>query len=152
MDKGKLDIYVYADWIGLGGPALMGVLSANYGKGRKSFSFEYEHDWLKNKSRIIFDPDIAWFSGVQFPNKKQNFGVFLDSMPDNWGRTLMKRRAALESKDKTGRTILYDTDYLLGVYDESRMGALRFKLDPNGDFLNNTENLSTPPCYMYLYF
>ncbi|HBX49933.1 MAG: toxin HipA [Bacteroidetes bacterium RIFOXYA12_FULL_35_11] len=145
MAKGKFNIYVYADWIGLGGPTLMGVLSAHYGKGRKSFCFEYEPGWLKNKNRIVFDPDIEWYSGTQFPNNKENFGVFLDSMPDTWGRTLMKRRAALESNEKTGRKILYDTDYLLGVYDESRMGALRFKLEPNGNFLDHSKVFSIPP-------
>ncbi|MDA3912519.1 MAG: HipA domain-containing protein [Bacteroidales bacterium] len=145
MGKGRFNIYVYADWIGLGGPRLMGILSAHYGKGRKSFSFEYESEWLNNRHRIVFDPDIDWYSGTQFPNSKENFGVFLDSMPDTWGRTLMKRRAALDSKEKNRRKILYDTDYLLGVHDESRMGALRFKLEPNGDFLDNSKDFPTPP-------
>jgi len=145
MDRVKFDIYVYADWIELNGPTLLGILSAHYGKGRKSFSFEYNTDWLKSKERIAFDPDIEWYSGQQFPNNKADFGVFLDSMPDTWGRTIMKRRAALESKDKTGRKILYDIDYLLGVYDESRMGALRYKLDANGPFLDNDEQFSIPP-------
>jgi serine/threonine-protein kinase HipA len=145
MGKGRFDIYVYADWIGLGGPRLMGILSAHYGKGKKSFSFEYEPEWLNNRHRIVFDPDIDWYSGTQFPNSKENFGVFLDSMPDTWGRTLMKRRAALDSKEKNRRKFLYDTDYLLGVHDESRMGALRFKLEPNGDFLDNSKDFPTPP-------
>lgn len=89
---------------------------------------------------------IAWYGGQQYPNGKENFGVFLDSMPDTWGRTLMKRRAALNAKDQ-GKTapVLYDIDFLLGVHDLSRMGALRFKRDPEGDFLDNDLISPAPP-------
>ena len=40
---------------------------------------------------------------------------------------------------------LLESDYLLGVYDESRMGALRFKTNLDGDFLSNDEEFATPP-------
>ncbi|MCD6543289.1 MAG: HipA domain-containing protein [Flavobacteriaceae bacterium] len=146
MAKGKLNIYVYAHWKGLPEPQLMGVLAAHYAKGRKAFSFEYDKEWLKSKYQILIDPDIQFYSGPQFPNKKENFGIFLDSMPDTWGRVLMQRRATHEakSKDKKART-LYEIDYLLGVYDESRMGALRFKLDQDDPFLDNSDYAPTPP-------
>mgnify|MGYP001798100005 CR=1 FL=1 len=67
-------------------------------------------------------------------------------MPDTWGRTLMKRRAVQKAKveEKTTPT-LYDIDFLLGVYDPSRMGALRFKLDLDGPFLDDNEEYPTPP-------
>ena len=82
----------------------------------------------------------------QYPNGKENFGVFLDSMPDTWGRTLMKSRAALQVKE-TGKAAaaLYDIDFLLGVYDETRMGALRFKLDTAGPFLDDNHGMAVPP-------
>ncbi|WKN44958.1 hypothetical protein [Tunicatimonas pelagia] len=48
MAKGKFDIYVYADWKGLAGPVLMGLLSAHFGKGKKSFSFEYNGYFRKH--------------------------------------------------------------------------------------------------------
>ena len=50
----------------------------------------------------------------------------------------MQRREAIFAKqeDRIPKK-LYESDYLLGVYDGNRMGALRFKLDPDGDFLNN---------------
>jgi len=67
-------------------------------------------------------------------------------MPDTWGRTLMKRREAQIAKTNNEKPkILYDTDYLLGVYDESRMGALRFKLDKDGPFLDDNQEFPTPP-------
>ena len=94
----------------------------------------------------MLDPDIAWFSGAKYPNGKENFGMFTDSMPDTWGRTLMKRRAAQLTKeaDKTV-PVLYDIDFLPGVYDETRMGALRFKLDKDGLFLDDNHGMPTPP-------
>ncbi len=75
-------------------PKCIGILSAHQAKGRKAFSFEYDSDWISSKEQLLLDPDISWFKGLQFPVGKENFGVFLDSMPDTWGRTLMKRRAA----------------------------------------------------------
>lgn len=146
MAGNKTDIYVYADWQELGGPQLMGVLSAHQAKGRKAFSFTYDKQWLRSGNQYLIDPDLQFFAGQQFANGKENFGVFLDSMPDTWGRTLMKRRAAQLAK-ANGASVktLYDVDFLLGVYDETRMGALRFKLDLEGDFLDNDSEKSTPP-------
>jgi len=142
----KTNLYVYAHWQGMLEPKMIGTLSAVQGKGRKSFSFEYDKNWIKSEQQFILDPDIQWFSGQQFPNQKENFGIFLDSMPDNWGRTLMKRQESQLAKD-TGLPVknLYEIDYLLGVYDESRMGALRFKLDVNGSFLNDNNSMPIPP-------
>lgn len=146
MAQNKTDIYVYAHWQGMPDPKLIGVLSAHQAKGKKAFSFEYDKLWLKSGNQFLLDPDIQLYSGAQYPNQKENFGIFLDSMPDTWGRTLMKRRAAQIAKESGEKTpTLYDIDFLLGVYDESRMGALRFKTDPNGDFLDNNQTTPTPP-------
>lgn len=146
MAIGKTDIYIYAHWKGMQEPQLIGVLSALHAKGKKAFSFEYNKDWLKSKKKLVLDPDIQFYNGPQYPNNKENFGVFLDSMPDTWGRTLMKRKQAqLASETGERARTLYDIDYLLGVYDESRMGALRFKTDPDGPFLDNDNLTPTPP-------
>lgn len=146
MAKTKFDIYVYAHWYPMPEPKIIGVLSAHYGKGKKAFSFTYDKDWIKSKQQLLLDPDIQFFSGPQYPNNKENFGVFLDSMPDTWGKTLMKRRAAQQAKEKGEKTpTLYELDFLLGVYDQSRMGALRFKIDPNASFLDDNNISPTPP-------
>ncbi|TQO37593.1 serine/threonine-protein kinase HipA [Arenibacter algicola] len=146
MAQGKFDIYVYAHWQGMPEAKMIGVLTAHYAKGKKAFSFEYDKGWIKSEQQQLLDPDIQFYSGPQYPNKKENFGVFLDSMPDTWGRTLMKRRAAQLAKEKGQKApTLYVIDYLLGVYDESRMGALRFKIERDGPFLDNNEENPTPP-------
>ena len=142
----KTEIYVYAHWVGMPEPKVIGILSAQQAKGKKAFSFEYDKNWLKTEQKFLLDPDIQLYGGPQYPNQKENFGIFLDSMPDTWGRTLMKRREAQQAKDKNEKPkTLYDIDFLLGVYDESRMGALRFKTDPNGGFMDNNKTASTPP-------
>ncbi len=146
MDTTKLDIWVYAHWIGMPEPKCIGILSAHFGKGRKSFSFEYDPQWISSEEQLLLDPDLGWYSGTQFPNGKDNFGIFLDSMPDSWGRTLMQRREPQRAKEEgRGPRKLHNIDFLLGVYDESRMGALRFKLDPNGPFLETDSITTTPP-------
>ena len=146
MSNTKTDIYVYAHWQGMNEPKRIGVLSAQQAKGKKAFSFEYDKDWLKTEKKFLLDPDIQLYGGPQFPNQKENFGIFLDSMPDTWGRSLMKRREvqrAIENNEKP--KTLYDIDFLLGVYDESRMGALRFKTDLDGYFLDDNKNATSPP-------
>lgn len=146
MAQQKFDIYVFAHWKGMTEPKLIGTLSAHYAKGKKAFSFEYDNVWINSEHQQLIDPDIQFYSGTQFPNQKENFGLFLDSMPDTWGRTLMKRRAAQQAREKGERApTLYEIDYLLGVYDESRMGALRFKIDLEGDFLDANKETPTPP-------
>ena len=77
---------------------------------------------------------------------KALFGVFADSCPDRWGRLLMKRRKAIQArKEKRKPKSLGESDYLLGVYDKARMGALRFKMNENGEFLSDDKELATPP-------
>lgn len=92
MGKDKIDIWTYAHWKGFVKSKLIGILSAHQGKGRKAFSFEYDKEWLESYDFLLLDPDIQYFSGPRYPSDKINFGVFVDSMPDTWGRTLMKRK------------------------------------------------------------
>lgn len=145
MATDKTSVFVYADWFGMDVPRLVGTLTAQQAKGRKAFGFEYDKNWIHTDAQRLLDPDINWYSGIQFPNGKENFGVFLDSIPDTWGRKLMQRRAALKSLESGKPALtLSDLDYLMGVHDFTRMGALRFKLDPEGAFLDNDTNTPTP--------
>ncbi len=141
------EIFVYADWVELGKPVLMGILSVDVLRGKEIFSFEYSNDWLKLNYAPVLDPDLGFYSGVQYlRDERPNFGLFLDSSPDRWGRVLMKRREAILAKTEN-RSVqtLRESDFLLGVYDLHRMGAVRFKLDPNGVFLDNNKDYSAPP-------
>lgn len=125
----------------------MGVIQVELLRGKEIFSFEYHTDWIKKGPRHLLDPDLEFYSGKQFlSDEKPNFGMFLDSSPDRWGRVLMRRREAAiaRSENRASKTLL-ESDYLLGVYDQHRMGGIRFKLDPAGQFLNDDKSMSTPP-------
>lgn len=142
----KTDVWVYAHWKGMAAPRLIGILSAHQAKGTKVFSFAYDPDWLDSGERFLLDPEINWYSGDQYPVEKENFGVFMDSMPDTWGKRLMQRKAAQRAaEEKKAVRSLTDLDYLLQVHDFTRMGALRFKTDPEGPFLDDDGDRPTPP-------
>ena len=140
-------ILVYADWVELGKPELIGKLSSSRVRGKEVFSFEYTDEWIKSDKAQELDPDLKMYSGPHYlDEEKSNFGIFLDSSPDRWGRVLMDRReAALARREQRKVPNLYETDYLLGVYDGHRMGALRFKLNNDGPFLNDNHQMATPP-------
>lgn len=140
-------IYVYADWKGINIPSLMGVLRAEQTRGNEFFSFEYDKSWLDSGKRYLLDPDLMHYSGPQYTTEeKESFGIFLDSSPDRWGRVLMRRREAVMARmEKRPQRNLMPSDYLLGVFDEHRMGALRFKEDKNGAFVNDNKEMAAPP-------
>jgi serine/threonine-protein kinase HipA len=148
MKKNEQTIWVYADWESSGDPQLMGILTAQRIRGKEIFSFEYNESWMTANQEVIYlDPNLGFYKGKQFlPDEKSNFGLFLDSSPDRWGKLLMRRREAWQAKvDDREEKTLFESDYLLGVFDGNRMGALRFKLSPEGDFMNDQKKMATPP-------
>ena len=140
-------VLVYADWIELEQPTLMGTLHSVHLRGKEVFSFEYNDAWLKSGMVQLLDPDLQLYSGPQYLQEgKSNFGIFLDSSPDRWGCVLMDRReAVLARKEERKAKTLFETDYLLGVFDCHRMGALRFKENEEGAFLNDNKDMASPP-------
>ncbi len=141
-------IFIHADWAGIDKrPALLGILYSEIVRGKEIFSFEYSDNWLHSKFAQVIDPDLGLYSGPQYlDDKKENFGIFLDSSPDRWGRVLMRRREAIlaRSEHRQAKTLM-ESDYLLGVYDENRIGGLRFKVREDGDYLNQDRSLAAPP-------
>lgn len=109
------------------------------------FSFEYDAAWLGSTHCAQLDPTLALYRGPLFPTAgRANFGVFLDSCPDRWGRVLMRRREAhLARSEGREERRLCESDYLLGVHDGHRMGALRFRM--GGPFLDDDDQLAAPP-------
>ena len=140
-------IYVYENWKGIQ-PNKIGELYVDFIKGKEVFSFAYDDEWLENtfEARLL-DPDLMLYNGRQYaPMGKEMFGVFSDSSPDGWGRLLMDRRESILAREENRKPRkLTQSDYLLGVYDLSRMGALRFKTDEDGDFLSNDKTMAAPP-------
>lgn len=139
-------IFVYENWRGVS-PTLIGTLYVENSRGKEICSFEYDNEWLKNTSGFILDPDLSLFKGRQFaPVDKELFGIFEDSCPDRWGRTLMDRRESILARAESRKPrSLTESDYLLGVHDMSRMGALRFKTNKNEAFLSDNSDMAAPP-------
>lgn len=82
----RREIEVYAHCVGMSEPNLMGVFFATPGRGKETFSFEYNKDWLKKAQAHVLDPSLALW-GIQYPPRmQQNFNIFLDSSPDRWGQ------------------------------------------------------------------
>ena len=146
-NKDPVQIKVYAHWLGLDQAFKMGVLTVSISRGKEVFSFEYSQEWLQSENAQILDPELGLYAGPQYlHDDKVNFGLFLDSSPDRWGRLLMRRREAAQARSE-GREpkTLYESDYLLGVFDGHRMGGLRFKTNNDGEFLDTNSRFASPP-------
>lgn len=146
MESIQKHIYVFDDF-SQNHPIFMGHLYVNVIRGSESFSFECDNKWLKETGlRLNLDPDLMPYTGRQYPSGRNIFGLFSDASPDRWGRMLMTKRERI-SAGREGRkpSKLYDSDYLIGVYDKTRMGGLRFKTEPDGPFLSDDQNTSVPP-------
>ena len=143
-------IAVYADWETLQRPRRLGFLHAGKARSTNVFEFEYDTAALADPELnfTILDPRIKLFEGRQFPGQHQTrFGVFADSSPDRWGQLLMKRRLERDIRDGLAPkgTKLYESDFLLGVHDRYRVGAIRYKLNDEGNFLDDRDGLAAPP-------
>lgn len=146
MAVNQKTIFVYDDF-STELPRLLGSLYVNVIKGGESYSFEYDKDWLRKTGlTLTLDPELMPYSGRQYPTGKNIFGLFADASPDRWGRVLMnKRERILAEKEGRKPSKLYDSDYLLGVYDETRMGGIRFKANQEGPFLSDDKETAAPP-------
>ncbi len=140
------EVHVFAGWEEFKQPVLVGTLRSAVVRQKEHFSFSYDPNWLQSPYARQIDPDLSLYYGEQHGEHDRNFRVFLDSCPDRWGRLLMKRREAIHAR-QGGRPprVLNEIDYLLGVHDLHRAGALRFKQELNGPFLDDDERLATPP-------
>ncbi len=125
---------------------LMGQLQSELLRGKEVFSFVYSKEWLSSNFAQALDPDLVFSEGLQYlSDDKTNFGLFLDSSPDRWGRVLLRRReAAMARFEKRAIQNLTELDFLLGVFDGNRMGGLRFKREIDGPFLDDNKQYAVP--------
>ena len=140
-------VEVCIDMERFGQPVLMGRLHRQQSGSGEIFSFEYDQKWLEKPEVFSFDPDLALAAGHQYPApERKNFGIFLDSAPDRWGRVLMQRRENVRARrEKRKPRSLGEWDFLLGVHDETRLGALRFRAASNTPFIDSDAQLAAPP-------
>jgi serine/threonine-protein kinase HipA len=143
-------IEVYADWSGEAAPRRLGTLRVRPGRKGELFDFTFDESAIAEPvlAKLTLDPDVGLFPGPQFPRDgRTTFGVFKDSSPDRWGETIFRRRF---ERDKRAGAVprnarLGESDYLLGVHDAFRSGALRYKLPGAGPFLDDRGDSAAPP-------
>lgn len=115
----------------------VGRLRAVVSRGEERAGFEYDARWLARPDRFALEPALSLVDGMLYPpNDRALFGAFSDSAPDRWGRMLMQRaerRAA--AREGRGVRTLFELDYLLGVHDLTRQGAMRFTAPEGGPFV-----------------
>ncbi|MBK9655247.1 MAG: type II toxin-antitoxin system HipA family toxin [Rhodanobacteraceae bacterium] len=143
-----LDIRI--DDASLGGAAQVGCLTKSASRTGDTICFEYASDWLAGAAPVAafpLDHELHLGAGPLYARSGASAlsGAFQDCSPDRWGKRLMDRREAIEAREE-GRKVrnLRAWDYLLGVHDESRMGALRL-VDPASARYLDDRNLSAPP-------
>jgi serine/threonine-protein kinase HipA len=110
---------------------LAGRLYPHRQRGVESASFIYADSYLANSDSYALDPALPLVAGtLQTPAGRSLFGAFTDSSPDRWGRMLIARaQRARAAAEGTAPRALSEVDLLLGVRDDLREGALRFRLD-----------------------
>lgn len=137
--------YAYVDLAGT--PRLAGRLWTNVRNERESATFEYDESWIGFEGRFSLEPALRVGPGPFYTAEgRAIFSALGDSAPDRWGRTLLARQERLRAKSE-GRPprTLRELDYLLGVSDLTRAGALRFSLEEGGSFVAEDGPGSVPP-------
>jgi serine/threonine-protein kinase HipA len=121
------DVEVHIDFAS--GQKRVGTLHRHARRGAEALSFEYHGTWLDDAEHFSLEPALPLGRGAFAPPAGAPiFASIGDSAPDTWGRRLMQRaeRRRAEREHRAVRT-LQELDYLLGVSDVSRLGALRFR-------------------------
>lgn len=140
-----MEVSVHVEIDGRTAPA--GTLFSHRRRGAESATFAYSSAYIGTHGSYSFDPELPLSTAAaQTRAGSALFGAFTDCSPDRWGRTLVKRReyAQARADGKTPRE-LGEVDYLLGVRDDLRQGALRFRHgrgEGDGPFLaDSTEGI-----------
>lgn len=125
----------------------VGTLYHAANHGNPVFSFAYDPNWLRRPNTFEIDPDLQLHAAESYSSQPASaFRIFTDSAPDRWGRLLLDRREALKAREEQRKArTLTEWDYLLGVHDICRMGALRFRRDADSPFLDDDRELAAPP-------
>ncbi len=127
-----------------GEAVLVGRLFFRERAGRATSSFSYDPTWIRRRGSFALAPNLPLTAGA-FHSAKGLLGAFSDAAPDAWGRKLMLRQErARARKAKTQPRTLFDIDFLAGVDDATRLGALRIK-DPGGDAFIAQTGRPIPP-------
>jgi serine/threonine-protein kinase HipA len=124
---------------------LAGRLWSHRRRGAESATFAYDSGYLAHPDAYALDPALALLDSQQrTPVGQAMFGAFSDSAPDRWGRRLIARAEGQRARREGGPERSFgETDHLLGVRDDLRQGALRFR-DPATGAYRTDERTGVP--------
>jgi len=144
------ELALHADWAQTGEPTCFAKLHCHRAGRSETFELELLADEIARLESLgaPLDPAIRWLRGPQYPAQgHKSFGLLQDIAPDRWGRTLIERR--FERDRKAGRVEpgarLMESDYLIGVHDLFRVGAIRLRVDDAGPFVADQTGMAAPP-------
>lgn len=125
---------------------LVGTIHRARAHGNEAISFAYDPKYLARSDRVELDPSLPLYAGRQYAPDGGLFGAFRDCSPDRWGRVLMERREANEAETQArDRRRLTEWDFLIGVSDTTRHGAVRLQRpDPPYAYVDERE-VTVPP-------
>lgn len=123
------ELVVHLDAVDLGGDQIVGMLRRAQSRGTSVLSFQFDDEWLAVNPRFALDDVLQMRPGRQYFDTLP--GIFDDTTPDRWGRTLLERDVARQGRAR----VLDEWDFLTRVRDEMRMGALRFARAEDGAFV-----------------
>lgn len=122
-----VDVY-YGD-----APLRVGTAHFTRGRGGVATTFLYDDSYLASGA-VAIDPGLQLVAGSQYAPRL--IGAFSDTAPDRWGRNLIEKAERMTALEHRRRPrALDDVDFLLGVSDDTRQGALRFTLSGDDTFL-----------------
>ena len=125
------EIEVHVDTID--GTVFVGTAFVNLRRGTITTTFDYDTRYLGRHDAFEISPDLAITSGGGVTNGLP--GALADSAPDRWGQNLIKKRVLADAKANHGsQPTVTEVDFLLGVDDLTRQGALRYCVG-GSDFL-----------------
>ncbi len=136
---------------------VVGQLAYSRSGVRENSSFVYSQQWLQSMERFSISPDLLLTETHQYHKAaSENDSVFhfaiADTAPDGWGCRVIARDHAKRRVMHKAQGVeqpfapLTQWDYLVGVDDFSRVGALRMR-DETGNYLRTIESgdRATPP-------
>lgn len=122
-----------------GEPVLVGRAHFTRQRSQISTTFLYDLDYLAAGGGSI-DPALPLVTGAQ--HQSGLVRSFADSAPDRWGRNLIEKAERVRARqERRAPRRLDDLDFLLGVSDDTRQGALRYRLAESTAFVGEPSHV-----------
>jgi len=144
----ELNVFLFDDL--LGGEVHVGELTRTLGPRGHAVRFQYAQSWIDQTAPVpsfALDTELILAPGAYHAaaGTQHLTAAFQDCSPDRWGVILMKQREAMEAKaQRQPMRTLTSWDYLVGVSDAARMGAIRLRAKTGGPYLDDRSIAALP--------